>query len=127
MTYSLRICSLLGRIIMFYCLSMCLNSERKEQFADVRGGWGESGPLSLLFKYLLTVKCVEANDWLLLQTTEVVMSGIKIFPEKCIRRLSSKTFVNDFEKPLLPRRWGKSGMDGHSCPAIKISHVSNGN
>src|SRR6218665_3047805 len=27
--------NVLGRIIMFYCLSMCLNSERKEQFADV--------------------------------------------------------------------------------------------
>ena len=25
----------LGRIIMFYCLSMCLNCERKKQFADV--------------------------------------------------------------------------------------------
>src|SRR6218665_1696896 len=25
----------LGRIIMFYCLSMCLNCERKEQFVDV--------------------------------------------------------------------------------------------
>src|SRR6218665_264813 len=68
-----------------------------------RGGWGKSGPLSLLFKYLLTVKCVEATDWLLLQTTEVVMSGIQNFPEKCIRLLSSKTFVNDFES--------------HSCPA----------
>src|SRR6218665_3361532 len=92
-----------------------------------RGGWGKSGPLSLLFKYLLTVKCVEANDWLLLQTTEVAMSGIQNFPEKCIRLLSSKTFVNDFEKPLLPHRWGKSGIDGHSCPVIKISRVSIGN
>src|SRR6218665_1425843 len=92
-----------------------------------RGGWGKSGPLSLLFKYLLTVKCVEANDWLLLQSTEVVISGIQNFPEKCIRLLSSKTLVNVFEKPLLPRRWGKSGMDGHSCPVIKTSHVSMGN
>ena len=25
----------LGRVIMFYCLSMCLNSERKKQYADV--------------------------------------------------------------------------------------------
>src|SRR6218665_2607237 len=57
-----------------------------------RGGWGKSGPLSLLFEYLLTVKCVEANDWLLLQSAEVVMSGIQNFPEKCIRLLSSKTF-----------------------------------
>src|SRR6218665_3961665 len=81
-----------------------------------RGGWGKSGPLSLLFKYLLTVKCVEANDWLLLQTTEVVMSGIQNFPEKCIRLLNSKTFVNDFEKPLLPRRWG--GQEWHGRPLL---------
>src|SRR6218665_1761951 len=35
LAYSLRICSLLGRIIRLYCLSMCLISERKKQFADV--------------------------------------------------------------------------------------------
>ena len=43
-----------------------ITKKRSTEILGRRGGWGKSGPLSLLFKFLLTVKCVEANDWLLL-------------------------------------------------------------